>query len=109
MSATVHKKLVHGAQIIAASSFPLGCLGENASEARNKFYKKDRLSHARQNSRLNNLTDVFCRVMDSSDPLVSTIFIKERQLQNIISSYPAEIIKLLRPPKVNFSNIIIQT
>ena len=45
--------------------------------------------------------------MDSSEPLVSTIFIKERQLQNIINSYPAEFIKLLRPPKVNFSNTIL--
>ena len=95
MSATVHKVLVHGAQIIAASFLPLDCLDENASEERKNFFKKVRLSHARQNSRLNNLTNVFCRAMDSSDPLVSAIFIKERQRQNIINSYPAEVIKLL--------------
>jgi len=38
MSATVHKVLAHGAQIVAASSLPVGCLGENASEARNNIY-----------------------------------------------------------------------
>ena len=54
MSVMAHKVLLHGAQIIAAASLPIGCLVENASEARNKFYKKDRLLHARQNSRLNN-------------------------------------------------------
>ena len=68
MSATVHKVLVHW----AASSLPLGCLGENASKACNKFYKKNRLSHARQNSRLNILTDVFCRAMDSSHQRTAT-------------------------------------
>ena len=47
--------------------------------------------------------------MDSSDLLVSTLYSKERQLQNIINSYPAEVIKLLRPPKENFSNIILNT
>lgn len=36
MSATVHKILVHSAQIMEASLVPVGCLGENASEARNK-------------------------------------------------------------------------
>ena len=47
--------------------------------------------------------------MNSSDALVSTIFIKEGQLQNIMNSYPAEVIKPLRPPKVNFLNSILNT
>jgi len=102
MSATVHKVLAHGAQIIAASSLPLGCLAENASEARNKFYKKDRRSHARQNSRINTMTDVFCRALDSSDPLVSSIYIQQRLLQNKKHTYPAEVLELLRAPNVNF-------
>jgi len=81
MSATVHKVLAHGAQIVAATSLPLGCLGENVSEARNKIYKNDRRSHARQNSRLNTMTDVFCRALNSSDPMVSSIHNKERVIK----------------------------
>lgn len=48
MSATIHKILVHSSQIIEASVVPVGCLAENASEARNKYYKKDRTGHARK-------------------------------------------------------------
>ena len=58
MSPTIHKILVHGYQINNSSLVPLGSLGENASEARNKLYKKDRLSHSRKNSRINTMTDI---------------------------------------------------
>lgn len=51
MSATLHKILAHSSQIAQASIVPLGCAGENASEARNKFYKKDGIEHARKDSR----------------------------------------------------------
>jgi len=40
MSPTIHKVLVHGFQINNSTLVPLGCLGENVSEARNKIYKK---------------------------------------------------------------------
>jgi len=86
MTATVHKILVHGPQIIESSLLPVGCLGENASEARNKYYKRDRILHARKNSRVNNLTDVFHRALDSSDPYLS-------------HSLPSEVIAFLVSPK----------
>ncbi|XP_039948592.1 uncharacterized protein LOC120766910 [Bactrocera tryoni] len=67
ISATIHKILVHSAQIMEASLVPVGCLGENASEARNK-----------KNARSNNIVDVFNRAMDSSDPLLSSICLNNR-------------------------------
>ncbi|XP_050746028.1 uncharacterized protein LOC127011840 isoform X2 [Drosophila biarmipes] len=45
--------------IITHFIVPVGVLGENASEARNKLYKSDRKSHARKCSRLANIEDVF--------------------------------------------------
>lgn len=60
-----------------SSLVPVGCLGENGSEARNKHYKNNRKSHARKNSRLNNMADVFYRVMDSSDPYISSLSLNE--------------------------------
>jgi len=72
-TATVHKLLVHGAQVIECSVLPVGSLGEKSSEARNKLYKRDRLLHSRKNSRVNNLTDVFHRALDSSDPFLPSI------------------------------------
>jgi len=47
MTATLHKILVHGADIIRTSIFPIGMLGEEASEATNKFYKNDQINHTR--------------------------------------------------------------
>lgn len=78
MSPTVHKVLVHGHQIIDTCLVPVGCLGEHASESRNKLYKSDRRGHARKCSRLDNITDVFNRSMDSSDPLLSSTYLKQR-------------------------------
>lgn len=98
MSPTLHKILVHGSQIIAASVMPVGCLGENASEARNKFYKRDRRMHARQNSRINNMMDVFQRSMDSSDPLISSICIMKRAAEHKKQSLPPDVIGLLETP-----------
>lgn len=96
MSPTVHKILVHGWQIMNSSLVPVGCLGENASEARNKYYKSDRKSHARKNSRLNTMADVFYRAMDSSDPLISSICLNKRQNQIKKKNLPQDVIHLLK-------------
>ncbi|XP_044573606.1 uncharacterized protein LOC123257740 [Drosophila ananassae] len=98
MSPTLHKILIHGSQIIAASVVPVGCLGENASEARNKLYKRDRQMHARRNSRINNLMDVFHRSMDSSDPLISSMGIKKRTARHKKQPLPQDVIELLEAP-----------
>ena len=71
MPCTVHKVLIHGAEIIRATPINLGMLSEEASEAKNKFYRLDRLHHARKCSRIFNLEDMFNRSLEMSDPLVS--------------------------------------
>lgn len=107
MSPTVHKILVHGFQIMESSVMPVGCLGENASEARNKCYKRDRRSHARQNTRVNNLTDVFNRSIDSSDPLVSSIFLNKRSQLNKKKVLPKDVVNLLETPShINYNDKI---
>ncbi|XP_033242171.1 uncharacterized protein LOC117186127 [Drosophila miranda] len=95
MSPTIHKVLVHGFQINNSTLVPLGCLGENASEERNKMYKKDRLSHARKNSRVNTMTDIFYRAIDSSDPLLSSVCLKERERKNKKKPLSKEVLSLL--------------
>jgi len=72
-SRTIHKVLAHGYKINSLTLVLLGCFGESASEARNKIYKKDRLPHARKNSRINTITDLFHKAIDSSDPLLSSV------------------------------------
>lgn len=96
MSPTVHKILVHGYQIINQFIVPVGVLGENASEARNKLYKSDRKSHARKCSRLANITDVFNRAMDSSEPLLSSFCLRDRSKFGKKKLLPKEVIGILQ-------------
>lgn len=105
MSPTVHKVLVHGYQIMDCCVLPVGCLGESASEARNKLYKSDRRCHARKCSRLDNITDVFNRAMDSSDPLLSSLCWKERKNRNNKKSLPSEVIGLLQTPSMELIDV----
>lgn len=78
MPATVHKILIHAADIMKNSLLPIGMLGEEASEARNKNYKQYRRDHSRKNNRTANLTDIFNRIMDTSDPIISSLSLDSR-------------------------------
>ena len=69
---------MHGKDILLNSVLPLGMLGEEASEAQNKYYRKFRLEHARKTSREDNLKDIFFRVLDASDPVISNIGMEDR-------------------------------
>jgi len=93
MTATVHKILVHSADIIQNTVLPVGYFGEEGAESRNKIYKSDRLHHARKCSRKLNFTDVFQRAMDTSDPIISSINLNRRLQKKL--NLPSEVIQLL--------------
>lgn len=104
MPSSVHKVLIHGADIIKYSKLPLGMLGEEASESRNKHYKNYRLSHSRKHNRLCNIQDLFNRVMDTSDPLISSMNLSSRLQKSSKRKQlplPAEVCNLLALPKLN--------
>lgn len=71
MSATVHKLLIHGADIIKSLPLPVGQLSEDVLEADHKEYKKLRQYYSRKTSRVNTNTDIFNWMLVSSDPLVT--------------------------------------
>ena len=48
MPATICKVLIHAKQILENSVLPAGYFGEEAPEARNKFYKRDGEFHERK-------------------------------------------------------------
>lgn len=73
MPSTIHKILIHSGDITRHSVLPVGMFGEEASESRNKDYRHFRFSHSRHFSRKTNLEDLFYRVMDTSDPIVSNM------------------------------------
>lgn len=98
MPSTVHKIFIHGEDIMRNSLLPLGMLGEEASEARNKYYKSYRRDHARKLSRIANLKDIFNRAMDTSDPIISSLAINTRLQKREQLPLPTEVIKLLAIP-----------
>lgn len=73
MSTTVHKILIHGHLIASSCLLPIGQLSEEALESRNKDFKIFREQFSRKTSRKDNLTDIFNRMMISSDPLLSSL------------------------------------
>lgn len=72
MSSTVHKLLLHGADIIASNAvIPIENLSEEASEARNKDFRRFREHHSRKKSRQASNEDILNMLILSSDPLIS--------------------------------------
>lgn len=74
MPSSVHKLLFHGAEIIKHFNIiPIGQLSEEASEARNKDFKKIREHHSRKFCRKATNEDIFNGLLVSSDPYLSSI------------------------------------
>jgi hypothetical protein len=95
MTPTLHKILIHGSEIIQNSVLPVGILSEEAAESRNKFFRNDRNQHARKISRVANLTDLFNRQLDTSDPFLSSLRVTERISRHKKKSLPEDVSKLL--------------
>lgn len=78
LNPTVHKMLRHGVAIARQFPLSLAYFAEDAAESMHKYYRKNSILHARQNSRANRLKDVFNRSVDLSDPLISMIYLDKR-------------------------------
>lgn len=72
MPPSVHKILIHGAEIISFfNMIPIGKLSEEASEARNKDFRNIREHHARKHNRESTNKDILHNFLLSSDPYIS--------------------------------------
>lgn len=94
MPTTVHKILIHSAQVIESCLLPIGQLSEEAQEARNKDVKKYRESFSRKCSRTKTMEDVFHWLLVSSDPLITSLRILPQK--KFTSSLSSEAIRLLK-------------
>lgn len=104
MSATLHKLLIHGVDIIKASILPTGYFNEEAAEAKNKHYRLDRIFHARKTSRTDNITDVLRRSLAMSDPYISSRSDAERKKWKKIKPISTELSNLLIIEKMDIGN-----
>lgn len=73
MPTSVHKVLLHGADIIDSFELPIGNFSEEAQESRNKDFKRIRANHSRKTSRAHTNEDIIHWLLISSDPVISSI------------------------------------
>lgn len=73
MPASVHKVLIHGADIINFFHLPIGFYSEEAQEARNKDFRNIREHQTRKSSRENTNEDILHWLLITSDPLISSM------------------------------------
>ena len=81
MPPTVHKLLIHGADISKEAILPVGQLSEDVLESRNKDIRKFRLHNTLKISREATNEDLFRRLLLTSDPLISSISFHNNKLK----------------------------
>ena len=67
---SMHKVLIHGAEIMRRTNLPSGMLTEDGSEANNKVLKYFRTHRTNQSSRAETMRSLINRCMDISDPIM---------------------------------------
>lgn len=86
MPSSLHKILAHGAAIIDNFNLiPIGKLSEEASESRNKDFRRYRLDHSRKINRKATKQDILNNFLVSSDPYISMKRIKLQRKHKDIS------------------------
>lgn len=103
MPTTVHKILIHGHGIVKSSLLPIGQMSEEAQESCNKYIKRFREDFSRKCDRIKNMEDFFCRLLVTSDPIISSLRKLPPKKLRSLSPYAVE---LLIPPSVTESSQI---
>jgi hypothetical protein len=78
-SPKIHLLLVHGAEILSHMELAPGFYSEEGPEANNKHLRNDKNDHARHDTRIHNIEDVFKMSLTRSDPKVAKIGLVRRQ------------------------------
>lgn len=113
MPVSVHKVLFHGKDIIVATILPIGQLSEEAQEARNKDCRKYRELFARKTLRVATNTDLFHRLLISSDPFITisgsrTCHHHRHHHQSKRGNISSEVLALLKEPSVDVAVVANQ-
>ena len=91
---SVHRLLIHGPDIISSAILPIGQLSEDAQESTNKLIKRYRSSFSRKFSRVENMEDVFRRLLATTYPYISFL---RKPTSKKLKSLLAEAVYLLVP------------
>lgn len=100
MPSSVHKLLIHGADIIKSCSLPIGMMSEEALEARNKDLRRYREFNTRKTSRKNTMQDLLNSLLISSDPLISSLSKDKKRAFKKQGGLRDEVLMLLAEPEI---------
>lgn len=98
MTPTIHKVLMHGANVISHAILPIGQLSEKAAEARNKTFRQYRLGFSRKFSREQCNRDILNRLLLTSDPYLSSIRPKHQKKRKPFSKEALDLMVAIDPP-----------
>ena len=102
---TIHKVLYHGKDLIEHCPLPIGLSSEEPAEANNKVLRQVKLHHSRKTSLLDNMSDIFHRLTDISDPKIVESSLKKRdKISRQRKPLSPEIQALLRVPELPVDN-----
>lgn len=73
MPVSVHKILIHGAEIIQHRLLPIGQLSEEVIEARHKEFRQYRRENTRKSNRRITNEDMLHSLLISSDPYITRL------------------------------------
>lgn len=80
MPVTLHKILIHGADIISHHSIiGIGQLSEDAQEANHKVFRYQRLHHTRKTSRISTNSDLIRSLILLSDPVLASHIVRRER------------------------------
>lgn len=99
MPPSVHKVLIHGGEIVKKCVLPIGQLGEEAQESKNKDFKFIREHRSRKDSAEHTNKDLFNYFILSSDPIISSVSLKKRVSKNKLKLH-LDTLKLLKSPSI---------
>lgn len=97
MPSSVHKLLIHGADVMDTLLLPIGQLSEEALEARHKECRRYRERNTRKIGRKENVEDLLHALLISSDLYISSIRPLPRRKTNRL---PIEVLSLIDPPEM---------
>lgn len=107
MPVSVHKMLIHGAQIIENLCIPVGQASEEGSEVKHKDIRFHRLHHTCKISRYRSTEDLMKYMLVASDPVISSLQKQKHHKKKCTLS--SEVLALLEPSHIYFSDAINQS
>lgn len=97
MPSSVHKILLHGADVMESLLIPIGQLSEDALEARHKEFRYFREHHTRKMSRRENVEDLMHTLLITSDMLISSLRPLPKKIVNTLSTEVQNLLKDFDP------------